>query len=121
MANRLLSMAVLPVLIAAFFAMNCSDVPAEGFRYGSGYSYPYDIPVYSQRSGGGSIYGYHFNPYASGSFEAPDLLNDPLFKAQHKFDSQFQGRYSAKDRVKYRNPQSSPRPSGGLLRTILGR
>lgn len=40
-------------------------------------------------------YGYVYNPYGRGRFEAPDLLNDPYFQAEHKFDSHFPGRYRA--------------------------
>ena len=106
MAKRLLSIAMLPIVIATFLMLDCSILSAEGFHYGSGYNYPYDVPVYGQRFGGGSIQGYNQNPYASGSFKAPDLLNDPLFQAEHKFDSRFPGRYNAADRVKYRNPET---------------
>lgn len=46
-------------------------------------------------------YGYVHDPYARGSFEMQDPLNDPLFQAQHKFDSQFPGRYSADQKRQY--------------------
>ena len=121
MKNRLLSLAAVAVVIAASFAFDCSNVSAQGFSYGSGYSYPYDVPVYGNRFSGGSIYGYTNNPYASGRFKAPDLLDDPLFQAQHKFDSHFPGRYSSKDRVRYQHARPSSRPSGGFFRARLGR
>lgn len=35
---------------------------------------------------------YIYDPYQSGSFEAPDLLNDPYFRERHRYDSQFPGR-----------------------------
>ena len=121
MANRLLSLAVLPVLIAAFLTLNCSDVSAEGFSYNNGYSYPYDVPVYGNRFSGGSIYGYTYDPYASGRFKAPDLLNDPLFQAQHKFESHFPGRNGRPTQLNYHNSQPRPQHSGGLFRAFFGR
>ena len=121
MKSRLLALATIPVVIAAMFAFDCSDVSAQGFSYGSGYSYPYDVPVYGNRFSGGSIYSNVYNPYASGSFKAPDLLDDPLFQAQHKFDSHFPGRYSNADRVRYQHSRSTSRRSRGLFQTLLGR
>ncbi len=121
MKNRLLSLTAAPVVIAAVLAFDCSDVSAQGFSYGSGYSYPYDVPVYGNRFSGGSIYGYTYNPYAGGSFKAPDLLDDPLFQAQHKFDSRFPGRYSREDRVRYQHSRPSSQPRSGLFRALLGR
>ena len=127
MANRLLSMIVLPVVAAVCLSLNCSDVSAEGFRYTNGYSYPYDVPAYGNRFGGGSIYSYVYNPYAGGNFKAPDLLNDPLFQAQHKFDSQFLGRYKQKPQLvqqgpqRPQNPKPSSRPNGGFLRALFKR
>lgn len=35
---------------------------------------------------------YLYDPYRSGSFEPPDLLNDPYFRERHRYDSQFPGR-----------------------------
>lgn len=35
---------------------------------------------------------YLYDPYRSGSFEAPDLLNDPYFRERHRYDSAFPGR-----------------------------
>jgi len=119
--SRHLSFAAVPVVIAAVLAFDCSDTFAQGFSYGSGYSYPYDVPIYGNRFSGGSIYGYTYDPYASGRFKAPDLLNDPLFQAQHKFDSQFPGRYSKEDRLRYHHPRPSSRPRGGLFRAFWAR
>ncbi|MGB7343366.1 MAG: hypothetical protein WBD20_04095 [Pirellulaceae bacterium] len=121
MANRILSFAFFPVVVAAILTFDVSDISAQGFSYGSGYSYPYDVPVYNNRFNGGNSFGYVYDPYASGSFKAPDLLNDPLFQAQHKFDSHYPGRYGAQDRVKYHHSQPSSRPSGGLFRALFGR
>lgn len=55
------------------------------------------VPVYG--------YGYSYDPYAGGSFRAPDLLDDPLFRAQHKFDSHFPGRYSRRPPLVLRHPE----------------
>ncbi|QEF99386.1 hypothetical protein Mal15_34500 [Stieleria maiorica] len=35
---------------------------------------------------------YVYDPYRFGSFEAPDLLNDPYFRERHRYDSHFPGR-----------------------------
>lgn len=35
---------------------------------------------------------YLHDPYATGRFEAPDLLNDPYFRERHRYDSRFPGR-----------------------------
>lgn len=57
-----------------------------GYGYSSfGYRDPY--PFYGYRSG--------YDPYGAPNFEAPDLLRDPYFRARHKFDSRFPGRYRA--------------------------
>ncbi|MEM6690101.1 MAG: hypothetical protein AAF664_11780 [Planctomycetota bacterium] len=122
MKDRLFPLIAVSIFI---FSFEGSEMPAQGFSYGSGYSYPYDVPVYGNRFNGGSVMGYVYDPYASGRFKAPDLLNDPLFRAQHKFDSHFPGRYSAEDRVKYyhsqpRQSHSGARPSGGILRNLFG-
>jgi hypothetical protein len=57
-------------------------------------SYPsYDYP----RPGGFDPYrfdNYVHDPYRSGSFEPPDLLNDPYFRERHRYDSHFPGRGS---------------------------
>ena len=36
--------------------------------------------------------GYVNDPYQSGSFKVPDLLDDPLFIEQHRHESRFPGR-----------------------------
>ena len=51
-----------------------------------GLGYPGGYPFYG--------YGYVYDPYQTGRFKAPDLLNDPYFRAQHKYDSHFPGRHS---------------------------
>lgn len=35
---------------------------------------------------------YVYDPYRSGSFRAPDLINDPYFRERHRYDSHFPGR-----------------------------
>ncbi|MCG8649651.1 MAG: hypothetical protein MI861_07450 [Pirellulales bacterium] len=52
-------------------------------------------------------YGYVYDPYLRGRFKAPDLLDDPYFRYQHKFDSHFPGRYN-------RRPPLQLRGSNGL-------
>ncbi|TWU15436.1 hypothetical protein [Allorhodopirellula heiligendammensis] len=66
----------------------------SGYRGYSGLSDFNGIPYYG--------YGYAYDPYRHGSFHAPDLLNEPYFRAQHKFDSQFPGRYSRRPRLQLR-------------------
>ncbi len=39
--------------------------------------------------------GYGYDPYRYGSFEAPDLLNDPYFRERYRYDSKYPGRYRA--------------------------
>jgi len=46
-------------------------------------------------------YGYVYDPYARGTFEIQDPLKDPLFQAQHKFDSHFPGRYTPQQKRQY--------------------
>lgn len=42
---------------------------------------------------------YVYDPYRFGSFEAPDLLNDPYFRERHRYDSHFPGRRQTKPLV----------------------
>ena len=66
-----------------------------GFRIGVG-SYPNFGPSYGySRFGYIDPYrfdGYGYDPYRYGSFQAPDLLNDPYFIERHRNDSRFPGR-----------------------------
>lgn len=55
-----------------------------GFGY-SGYGYGAPYPFYGYRSG--------YDYFGAPNFEQPDLLRDPYFRARHKFDSHFPGRY----------------------------
>jgi len=48
-------------------------------------------------------FGYALDPYRGGSFRAPDLHDDPFFRAQHKFDSHFPGRYRSGSRLQFRH------------------
>ncbi|GAA4473159.1 hypothetical protein [Novipirellula rosea] len=70
-------------------------------RYRGDISNPYGYPFYG--------YGYVYDPYQTGSFRAPDLLDDPYFNAQHKFDSHFPGRYSRRPPLEFRHPIQDPR------------
>ena len=60
----------------------------------AGLGYPGGYPFYG--------YGYVYDPYQTGRFKAPDLLNDPYFRAQHKYDSHFQGRRSRRQPLLFR-------------------
>lgn len=78
---------------------NSRIVPNRAYRYG-GYSYGgYGGFGYS----GFGYGGYSHDPYRGGSFNAPDLLDDPYFRAQHKFDSHFPGRYSRRPPLQWRH------------------
>lgn len=68
--------------------------PREPSLFGFGVT----IGNYYGRTGYGVFDPYGFNgnvyyPYQYGSFKAPDLLDDPYFRARHKFDSRYPGRY----------------------------
>ncbi len=61
-----------------------------GFGFGSdpngqyvpnGYFNPYGFDLYVH------------DPYRYGSFDAPDLLDDPYFRERHRYDSRYPGRY----------------------------
>lgn len=62
-----------------------------GMGIGVGSYPPYNYP----RPGEFNPYrfdSYIYDPYQSGSFEPPDLLNDPYFRERHRYDSHFPGR-----------------------------
>jgi hypothetical protein len=61
------------------------DVTSFGYGGGGNFGYPGTFP--------GNGYGYMYDPYAGGSFKPPSLLDDPFFRADHKFESAFPGRY----------------------------
>ena len=91
------------VVAACLWAFDTATVSAQG------YGYPYSFPIYGS--------GYAYDPYERGSFRAPDLHDDPLFRAQHKFDSHFPGRYARPESLQLRHapfptvrPTRSPRP-----------
>lgn len=111
----------LVAVVTILFAVDCQGVQAQGRshrgysrptphsfgvdRYGHldyGYAGPY--PVYG--------FGYVQDPYQSGHFEAPDLLDDPYFRAQHKFDSRYPGRYSRRPPLVLQGsvPETRPHP-----------
>ncbi len=109
------------VYLCLLFALPSSALHAGGHRhhapspqYGASVAGP--VFGWGYRSGRGGYtglndfnglpyygYGYAYDPYRHGSFRAPDLLNEPYFRAQHKFDSQFPGRYSGRPRLQLRN------------------
>lgn len=80
--------------------------PGNRYRYGGGIS----VGSYGYGYGyGGNAIGFGFglsspvpvagspllyDPWATGRFQAPDLMDDPYFRAHHKFDSRYPGRYS---------------------------
>ncbi|MDG2224412.1 MAG: hypothetical protein P8L85_23725 [Rubripirellula sp.] len=68
-----------------------SEPTIFGMGVGVGSYPPYNYP----RPGQFDPYrfdSYVHDPYRSGSFEAPDLLNDPYFRERHRYDSAFPGR-----------------------------
>ncbi|QEG42601.1 hypothetical protein [Roseimaritima ulvae] len=79
------------LLLAAFtlFAViGLTDLHAQGYRYRSGWRHsgmwqqPADWGY--PRGTTGYRYGYLYDPYASGSFRAPDLMDDPSFRAKQR-------------------------------------
>jgi hypothetical protein len=84
--------------LSRYSSSNRSYAPSSafGFSIGIGSYPPYGYP----RVGDFNPYrfdSYVYDPYRSGNFEAPDLLQDPYFREQHRYDSQFPGR-------RYREP-----------------
>ena len=68
-----------------------SEPTLFGMGIGIGSYPPYNYP----RPGEFNPYrfdSYVYDPYVSGSFEPPDLLNDPYFRERHRYDSHFPGR-----------------------------
>ena len=68
-----------------------SEPTLFGMGIGVGSYPPYNYP----RPGEFNPYrfdSYIYDPYVSGSFEPPDLLNDPYFRERHRYDSHFPGR-----------------------------
>ncbi|TWT49117.1 hypothetical protein Pla22_43090 [Rubripirellula amarantea] len=87
-----------------------SNLGYSGFNHsdldyrGSGYrDFGYRNPGYPRHGYPSYGFGYVYDPYARGSFEAPDLLNDPLFQAQHKFDSRYPGRYQSASPLQFKD------------------
>jgi hypothetical protein len=76
------------------------DYPSTGFGITIGNSPAYGHPAYGYPGWGypypsaypfnGFDYGY--DPYRYGSFQAPDLLDDPYFRARNRHNSRFPGR-----------------------------
>lgn len=72
---------------------------AFGFSFGgfgtqrglAPYQNPNQYPIYNN-------FGYVFDPYERGSFDVPDLMDDPFIQRQYKFDSHFPGRYGGTTR-----------------------
>ena len=108
---------ILSIIAATLFAAHGGIAEAQGYHRGglrpfgfgigvgyggtAGFAYPGAYPYYG--------YGYFPDAYRTGNFEAPDLLDDPYFRAQHKFDSHFPGRYSRRPPLVLRH--SVPMPS----------
>lgn len=93
MARHTLSTVAFSVVATLLFVVEVSPASSQGFSR-SGFGYGYNVPMYHTRFGAGYGMGYVYDPYATGSFEPPDMHNDPMFRAQHKFDSHYPGRYS---------------------------
>lgn len=98
------------ILFAAFLVLSSSSVSkaerpqrhvrsvhhssaafGNGITFRSGNVGTYGYPLYG--------FGYYQDAYASGRFKIPDPLNDPIFRAQHKFDSHFPGRRYTRPRL----------------------
>ena len=61
---------------------------------GGGYGYP----------GSFAGYGYSYDPYATGRFRAPDLLEEPIFQAQHRYESAYRGRRGRRPKLQFKHP-----------------
>ncbi len=118
------------IVIAVLLVITCgSKAKAQGFangftqRWQSTASPSYGYGPYGSYGYGGngrygypgafpsSGFGYIYDPYATGSFRAPDMHNDPYFQWQHKFDSRFPGRYSSgRPALEFRHPAQALDP-----------
>jgi hypothetical protein len=83
-------------MVAALVAASADTVCGQDHRFGygfgysvnGGYGYPGAFPA------GG--YGYLYDPYATGRFRAPDLMDDPVYQYQTKFNSRYPSRSRSK-------------------------
>ena len=108
------------LLVLCLTVIHCSTASGQGYfqRHAAGnYSRSPSIGVFGIGTNTGAGYPpyvyfdpngfnpYVYDPYTSGSFQAPDLLNDPYFRERHRYQSHF------------------PRPkrrSSGLMRFLRG-
>lgn len=83
-------------LLLAVFSVGASSADAQRWnRYGDsygGYGWGTGYGISTAKPIAGSPFLY--DPYATGRFRAPDLMDDPYFRARHKFDSRYPGRYA---------------------------
>lgn len=92
------------LLVSCLTVACCSTASGQGYfqRYAAGnYSRSPSVSVFGIGTNTGAghppyVYfdpngfnPYVYDPYTSGSFEAPDLLNDPYFRERHRYQSHF--------------------------------
>lgn len=63
----------------------------------NGYFNPYGFDLYTH------------DPYRFGSFDPPDLLEDPYFRERHRYDSRYPGRYRHRRVIRSSNGFFRPR------------
>jgi hypothetical protein len=88
----LLRFAVILALVGSTIGAASAQDYRSGYGFGYGGNGAYGYP--GAFSVGG--YGYLYDPYATGRFRAPDLMDDPVYQYQNKFNSRYPGRYRSK-------------------------
>ncbi len=73
---------------------------SNGYDMGYGYGYP--------RGTTGYRFGYLYDPYASGSFRAPDLMDDPSFRAKQRVGRLFYSDHAPQPLQLRQQPPSHP-------------
>lgn len=92
------------ILLAAVLICGLSPSKSDAFPWSNLFQPNQGNQVQPQRPGLPIVhygYGYVYDPYNRATFEMQDPLQDPLFQAQHKFDSRFPGRYTPKQKREF--------------------
>ncbi|TWU37735.1 hypothetical protein Q31b_45240 [Novipirellula aureliae] len=84
-----------PTTVHQFRHHSINGMAFQGYGYQSYGNGSRGYPIYGYSTIGSVApygMGYVNDPYQSGSFKIPDLLDDPLFIQQHRYESRFPGR-----------------------------